>query len=79
MTLPIWLDESGRPRPTRPCPRCGREAPVFRFRVGLLRLIGWQPYQVATFVNWCGHGQEVIPWPAPDGSVRLVPVVGEAT
>jgi hypothetical protein len=27
----------------------------------------------------CGHGQEVIPFPLPDGSVRFVPVLGEAT
>ena len=26
----------------------------------------------------CGHGQEVIPFPLPDGSVRFVPVLGEA-
>jgi hypothetical protein len=24
---PRWLDASGYPRPVRPCPRCGREAP----------------------------------------------------
>jgi hypothetical protein len=23
MTPPRWVDEHGRPRPTRPCPRCG--------------------------------------------------------
>jgi len=27
----------------------------------------------------CGHGQEVIPFPRPDGLVELVSVLGEAT
>lgn len=31
-----------------------------------------------TYVNWCEHGQEVIPFPLAGGSVRFVPVVGEA-
>jgi hypothetical protein len=26
-------------------------------------------------VNWCGHGQQFIPWPEPDGFWVLVPVV----
>jgi hypothetical protein len=29
-------------------------------------------------VNWCGHGQEVIPFPRPDGLVAFVPVLEEA-
>jgi hypothetical protein len=33
---------------------------------------------VETYVNWYGHGQDVIPWPRPDGSVLFVPVLGEA-
>jgi len=40
MTPPIWLDEQGERRPTRPCQRCGCEAPVFRFRVEDLKLVG---------------------------------------
>jgi ribosomal protein S27AE len=28
MVPPTWLDEQGRPRPKRPCPRCGREIAV---------------------------------------------------
>ncbi len=78
MTPPIWLDEHGQPRPTRRCPRCGREAPIFRFRQEHLRLVGWQLYTVASYTNWCGHGREVIPWPQADGAVRLIPVEGEA-
>jgi len=27
-------------------------------------------------VNWCGHGQEVIPVARPHGLVELVPVLG---
>ncbi len=61
MPPPGWLDESGHPRPTRPCPRCGREAPVFHFRLEHLRRLGWRPYRVEAFVNWCGRGQEFIP------------------
>jgi hypothetical protein len=80
MVPPIWPDEQGRPLPTYPCPRCGREVAVrFRgFRVEHLRHVGWQAYRVETYVNWCGHGQEVIPIPRADGLVAFVPVLGEA-
>ena len=30
-----------------------------------------------TYVNWCGHAQEVIPWPREDGLVAFVPVLEE--
>ncbi len=83
MTPPVSVDEQGRPLPMDPCPRpgCGREVPVrFKgFRVEHLRHVGWQAYRVASYVNWCGHAQEVIPLPQPDGLVELVPVLGEAT
>ncbi len=62
---PIWLDESSNPRPVQQCSRCGREAPVFRFREEHLRLVGWSLYTVASYTNWCGHGQEFIPVPEP--------------
>jgi hypothetical protein len=48
-------------------------------RVEHLKMVGWAPYRVESYVNWCGHGQEVIPFPLPDGSVRFVPVLGEAS
>jgi hypothetical protein len=32
---------------------------------------------VASHMNWCGHGQEVIPVPLADGRVTFVPVLGE--
>ena len=31
-----------------------------------------------TYVNWCGHGQEIIPVPLPDGRANFVPALGEA-
>ncbi len=48
------------------------------FKAEHLRMNGWRADQVESFVNWCGHGQEVVPWPQRDGTVRLVPVIGEA-
>ena len=30
-------------------------------------------------VNWCGHSQQVIPWPEKDGYWKLVPILGEVT
>ena len=67
MTPPLWLDESGHPRPTRPCPKCQREIPINRW-----------PYQVMTFVEWCGHQQKVVL--VPDGTewYAEIPVVGIA-
>ncbi len=40
---------------------------------------GWRADQGETSVNWCGHGQEVIPVPDREGGVWLIPVLGEAT
>ena len=54
MTPPLWVDEQGRARPTRPCPRCQREIPVNLWPTRTLRTQGWRPYGVATFVEWCG-------------------------
>ena len=83
MAAPFSLDEQGRRMATYPCPRpgCGREVPVrfTGFRVEHLRHIGWQAYRVASYVNWCGHTQEVIPVPRADGLVAFVPVLAEAT
>jgi hypothetical protein len=47
------------------------------FRVVHLRHVGWRLFTAATYVNWCGHGQEVIPLPLADGRVTFVPVFGE--
>jgi hypothetical protein len=78
MVPPTWLDETGQPRPVRQCLRCGREAPVYRFRLEHLRLMGWRLFAPAEFVNWCGHGQEGVLLPEEEGWARMVPVVGEA-
>jgi hypothetical protein len=79
MTTPIWLDESGQPRPVRRCLRGGREAPIYRFQLEHLRMIGSCLYAPAEYVDWCGHASEFIPLPDEDGWCRLVPVIGEAT
>lgn len=31
-----------------------------------------------TYVNWCGHGQEIIPIPPPDGTLKSVAIMGAA-
>jgi len=78
MVPPIWLDEQGRQRPTRACPRCGREAPLYRFPIDVVRRVGWQLVVPTFYVNYCGHRQEVIPLPERGGWARLVPIIGEA-
>jgi len=35
---------------------------------------GWKPIKPMLVVNWCGHGQQFIPWPEADGYWTLVPV-----
>jgi hypothetical protein len=74
--LPIWLDEYGQRVPTRPChiPKCDREWPVRRHRLQHLIMAGWKPMKPMLVVNWCGHGEEFIPWPEADGYWVLVPV-----
>lgn len=49
-------------------------APVRRLRFDHLRMVGWKLLGTVQIINWCGHGQEFVPWPEPDGSWRLVPV-----
>jgi hypothetical protein len=79
MTPPIWLDRDERQRPVRRCLRCGREAPVYRFRVEHLRLVGWRLFVPAEYVNWYGHAPEFVALPERDGWCRRVPVLGEAS
>jgi hypothetical protein len=68
MVPPIWRDEFGRRRPTRPRPCCGTVIPAaLRLRVEDVRRVGWQLFTPVSYVEWCGHGQEVIPLPVPDG------------
>jgi hypothetical protein len=63
MVPPFWPDEHGRPLPTYPCSRCGREVAVrFKgFRVEHLKHVGWGLFRAETYVNWCGHGQGSFP------------------
>jgi hypothetical protein len=70
MAPPIWLDESGHTRLVRACLRCGREAPIYRFRVEHRKLIGPRLFAVASYTNWCGHAQEFIPLPERGGWCR---------
>ena len=78
MTPPRWVDEQGRELPTRPCPKCQRVIPVNRWpaQAGAIRR---RPYQVLSFVEWCGHQQEVVLVPEGDGWLSEIPVLGEAT
>ena len=73
MSPPRWPGE-----PTHDCPRCGRIVGPLHMRAEHLKHVGWTPYRVVSYVNWCGHAQEVIPFPLPDGRVTFVPVLGEA-
>ena len=36
-------------------------------------------YAVASYTNWCGHGQEFIPVPDDGGWCWMIPVLSEAT
>ena len=56
MTAPIWLDEARRLCPTVPCPRCGRETPLFRQRgISFAGQPDWRPFRVERHPTWCGH------------------------
>jgi hypothetical protein len=71
---PIWTDEQGRPSPTYPCPRCGKDvaARFKNFRVENLRHVGCALFRPTSYVNSCGHGQEVVPLPLADGRITFV-------
>ena len=69
MNPPTWLDERGQPRPKRPCPRCGREIPVVIVPPDLLKSYGWQPWQLTSVVEWCGH--QIEGYPGADGGWPL--------
>ena len=78
MYPPVWLDEHGRPRPKRPCPTCGREIAVLSIPTEHLRSWGWNPWQLWSVIEWCGHRVEGIPVPSGEGRWRLIVVEGEA-
>ena len=74
MTPPIWLDASGRRRPTRACWTCGREVAVMRMRAEHLRPHGWQPGRTLHIPAWCGCSTEYLPVPVGDDWWQLVPI-----
>lgn len=55
-----------------------RPAMAYRYRLRHLVMAGWKPMKPMLVVNYCGHGQEFIPWPEADGYWLVMPVVGEA-
>jgi hypothetical protein len=79
MTPPRWVDERGRLCPTRPCPRFGRVIPVNRWPVKTVPSQKRSPYQVITFVEWCGHQQEVVLLPEGNEWYSEIPVLGVAS
>ena len=78
MSPPHWVDEHGQPCPTRPCPQCQRVIRVNRWPVKTRPTTQRWPYQVMSFVEWCGHQQEVVL--VPDGVEWYsgIPVLGVA-
>jgi hypothetical protein len=53
--------------------------PVNRWPVKTLATTTRWPYQVFTFVEWCGHQQEVVLVPGGAEWYAEIPVLGEAT
>jgi len=52
--------------------------PMKKLLASTLRVHGWEPYGLATWVEWCGHQVEVILVPEKDGRYDEIPVLGEA-
>src|SRR5260370_5228828 len=73
---PYWTDGRGNRLPKKPCPRCGANVGPMPLRVEHLRHLGWAPYRVQSYQSWCGHTQEIIPFPRADGSVLFIDVIG---
>src|SRR5215510_13443913 len=59
--MPTWRDAGGRRVPTHPCSVCGRDAPVMRYPVGVLRQLGREIGRRTTVINWCGHENGYVP------------------
>src|SRR4029077_17962483 len=71
MSPPRWPGE-----PTHDCPKCGRIVGPLHMRTEHLKHVGWEPYQVVSYLNWSAHAQEIIPFPLSDGGCQFVPVLG---
>jgi hypothetical protein len=52
--------------------------PINRWPMQTLPTQPRRPYQVLTFVEWCGHQQEVVLVPERDGWYAEIPVLGVA-
>jgi hypothetical protein len=57
---------------------CGREIPVVTLPPEHLKGYGWQPWQLWSTIERCGHRVEGIPVPYTDGCWCLIVVEGEA-
>ena len=51
---------------------------MYRRQLQSIIMAEWKPMKPMLVMNWCGHGQEFVPWPEKDGYWMLVPVVGVA-
>jgi hypothetical protein len=80
---PYWTDGRGNRLPKKPCPKCGANVGPMPLRVENLRHLGWQPYTVQSYQSWCGHTQEIIPFPRGSGrrmiGIRKTPAATYAT
>jgi hypothetical protein len=64
---------------TYSCIRCGAVAKVIRLSATDLRHAGYDASKPGSYVNWCGHAQEFVPWPTPEGVFSRVQILGEAS
>jgi hypothetical protein len=73
---PIWLDPSGRPCPTVPCPRYRRATPLYRQPGATLwGRPDWRPFQIERTPSWCGHSTATVRVPEGQGWWREVQVL----
>ena len=79
MTPPRWVDDDGRVSQTRHALGAVAFIPVKRRKVEPAPGFRRRPYEVLSFIEWCGHGVEVILVPEGDGWLSEIPVLGEAT
>ena len=76
---PRWVNDDGGLCPTRPCATCGRVIPIRRWPPLLTGAVRRYPYDVLSFVAWCGHLVEVVLIPEGDGTFSEIPILGVAT
>jgi hypothetical protein len=66
---PARVDERGQPRPSVPA-RTASVIPILSVPSEHLRSYGWQPSQLWSVVEWCGHRVEGMPVSDADGRGR---------